>query len=373
MPIGGFSFVNLLLFLKIDTPKTSLLDGLRAIDWIGTITCIGGTLMFLFGLEFGGVNYPWDSPTVVCLIVFGPIVWVLFIFAEWKLAKYPIMPLRLFRDRHNLLLFLVCFSHAFVFIAGAFFLPLYFQTVLLASPILSGVYILPLVLSLSITSAAVGALIRKTGRYKEVIVLGTFLMTLGFGLLIDLKSYASWSRIIIFQLIGGVGVGPNFQSPLVALQANIHASDMAAATATFSFVRQLSTSTSIVLGTVVYQNFFKKQLPQLIPIVGPEIAARLANSFSGSDEGLIESLSPVQRDAVLEAFTYSLSRAWIFYACISAFGFIVSLFLKRIELSRSHQIAKTGLEQQERARLEILAEKKARGAKASPGGPIPEV
>jgi hypothetical protein len=36
-----------------------------------TSNIIGGTLMFLFGLEFGGVNYPWDSPTVICLIVFG--------------------------------------------------------------------------------------------------------------------------------------------------------------------------------------------------------------------------------------------------------------------------------------------------------------
>ncbi|OXV10786.1 hypothetical protein Egran_01453 [Elaphomyces granulatus] len=368
LPIGGISFVILLLFLSIETPQTSLLAGLRAIDWIGTVTCIGGTLMFLFGLEFGGVTHPWDSPTVLCLIIFGPIVWVLFILAEWKLAKYPIMPLRLFRDSHNLLLFLVCFCHAFVFIAGAFFLPLYFQTALLATPILSGVYVLPLVLSLSITSAAVGGLIRKTGRYKEVIVLGTFFMTLGFGLLIDLKSYASWSRIIIFQMIAGVGVGPNFQSPLVALQANIHASDMAAATATFSFIRQLSTSTSVVLGTVVYQNIFAKQLPQLISIVGPETASRLANSFSGSDKDLLESLSTDQRAAVLEAFTYSLSRAWIFYTCVAAFGLFASLFLRRIELSRSHQIAKTGLAQQERARLEMLAEKKA-----SSNEPTPEV
>ncbi|OXV07752.1 hypothetical protein Egran_04484 [Elaphomyces granulatus] len=350
LPIGGFSFVAL-LFLSIETPKTPLLAGLRAIDWIGTVTSIGGTLMFLLGLEFASVTYPWNSPTVVCLIIFGPAVWVLFIFAEWRFARYAIMPSRLFRDWHNILLFL-------------------FQTVLLATPILSGVYTLPQVLSLSITSAVVGRFIRKTGFYKEVIVLGMGLMALGFGLFIDLKSYASWPRIIIFQLIAGTGVGPNFLSPLVALQANVHASDMAVITATHSFVRQLATSTSAVLGTVVYQNTFAKQIPQLISIVGPETAFRLASSFSGSNKNLLERLPTDQRDAVLEAFTYSLSRAWIFYTCVSVFGLLMSLFLKRIELSRSHQIAKTGLAQQEHTRLEMLAEKKARDAKAEPA---PEV
>lgn len=355
VPIGSFSFAIILFFLNIETPKTSLLAGLCAIDWIGTITSIGGTLIFLFGLQFGGLTYPWNSPTVLCLVIFGPVVWGLFILAEWKLAKYPIMPLRLFRDWHNILLFLVGFCQAFIFIAGSFFLPLYFQTVLMATPILSGVYTLPQVLSLSISSVLVGGFIRKTGRYKEVIVLGMGLAALGFGLFIDFKPYASWPRIIIFQLIAGTGLGPNFQSPLIALQANVHPSDMAVVTATYSFVREIATSTSVVLGTVVYQNGFAKQLPQLVSIVGPETAIRLASSFSGSNMDLLERLSTDQRDAVLEAFTYSLNRAWIFYTCVGAFGLLMSLFLKHIELSRSHEISRTGLAQQERARLEMLA------------------
>ncbi|KAL1968280.1 hypothetical protein VTN77DRAFT_2115 [Rasamsonia byssochlamydoides] len=360
LPVGGLSFVILLFFLSIDTPKTPLLAGLRAIDWLGTITIIGGTLMFLFGLEFGGVSYPWNSATVICLIIFGPVVLVLFGLIEWKVAKYPVMPMRLFRDWHNVMIFLVCFCHAFVFISGSYFLPLYFQTVLLATPILSGVYTLPQVLSLSITSASTGVVIRKTGRYKEAILLGLILATLGFGLFIDLKPYASWPRIIIFQLIAGFGVGPNFQSPLVALQANIHVSDMATATATFGFVRQLASSMSVVLGGVVYQNVFAKEIPRLAAIVGPETAAKLASSFSGSDKPLLETLPAGQREAVVAAFTHALSRMWIFYCAIAGFGLIMSLFIKRKELSKSHQVAKTGLEAQERARLEMLAEKKAR-------------
>ncbi|KAJ5153336.1 Efflux pump dotC [Penicillium canariense] len=362
LPIGGFSFAILFFFLSIESPKTPFLAGLRSIDWAGTFLIVGGTLMFLFGLEFGGINYPWKSATVICLIVFGVFVWVCAMLVEWKLAKYPIIPLRLFSEGNNILILMVCYCHGFVFISGAYYLPLYFQTVLLASPILSGVYTLPMVLSLSIVSAGTGIVMKKTGRYHEMIVAGLFCMTLGFGLLIDLKPYASWPRIVIYQLIAGTGVGPNFQAPLVAFQANIRPADMATATATFGFVRQLSTSMSVVLGTVIYQNVISQQAGKLIAAIGPERTAAISSSFAGSSKELIKSLTDSQRQVVLEAFTFALSRMWIFYTAVGGVGFILSLFIRPRELTQTHTIRKTGLEEQERARQELMdSQRKAEG------------
>lgn len=354
VPIGGVSLAILFFFLHIESPKTPLLAGLRNIDWAGTVFIVGGTLMFLFGLEFGGISFPWDSATVICLIVFGVFAWALAMLAEWKLAKYPIIPARLFHHWYNVLILLVCFCHGFVFIAGTYYLPFYFQTVLLASPILSGVYVLPMVLTLSVVSAVTGIIMKKTGRYREMIVAGLFLMTLGFGLFIDLKPYASWPRIIIYQLIAGIGVGPNFQAPLVAFQANIRPADMATATATFGFIRQLSTSISVVLGTVIYQNIMSQQSARLLAAIGPENTKKLSASFAGSSKPLIESLNSQQRQVVLGAFTHALSRMWIFYTAVAGVGFILSLLIRPRELSRSHTIQKTGLAEQERARQELL-------------------
>ncbi|KAF7714240.1 Uncharacterized protein PECH_000041 [Penicillium ucsense] len=358
LPIGGFSLVILFFFLSIESPKTPLLAGLRSIDWAGTFLIIGGTLMFLFGLEFGGVNYPWKSATVICLIVFGIVVWALAMFAEYKLARYPIIPPRLFNEWYNILVLMVCFCHGFVFIAGAYYLPFYFQTVLLASPILSGVYTLPMVLSLSFVSAATGIIMKKSGRYRELIIGGLFLMTLGFGLFIDLKPYASWPRIVIFQLIAGCGVGPNFQAPLVAFQANIRPADMATATATFGFVRQLATSMSVVLGTVIYQNIIGGRRDVIVAAIGPERAAAISASFAGASKDLIESLNESQRRVVLDSFTFALSRMWIFYTAVAGVGFILSLFIVPRELSKNHTIRKTGLEEQERARQELIDSKR---------------
>lgn len=364
LPIGGVSLVILFFFLHIESPKTDFLLGLRNIDWAGTFLIIGGTLMFLFGLEFGGVNYPWDSATVICLIVFGVFVWGLAMLSEWKLAKYPVIPPRLFKEWYNILILLVCFCHGFVFIASTYYLPLYFQTVLLASPILSGVYVLPMVLSLSVVSAVTGIVMKKTGRYREAIVSGLFFMTLGYGLFIDLKAYASWPRIIIYQLIAGIGIGPNFQAPLVAFQANIRPSDMATATATFGFVRQLSTSMSVVLGTVIYQNIMGQQADKLLAAIGPERTAAISGSFAGTSKSLIQSLDDAQRKVVLGAFTLALNRMWIFYTAIAAVGLFLSVFIVPRELSKTHTVQKTGLEEQARARQERLDEERQAAGKS---------
>ncbi|KAL5337291.1 major facilitator superfamily-domain-containing protein [Aspergillus crustosus] len=361
LPIGGCSFAILFFFLKIDSPKTAFWAGLRTIDWSGTVLIVGATIMFLFGLQFGGVDYPWDSATVLCLIIFGIATYVLAMLNEWKIARYPVIPIRLFTNWHNVFILIICFIHSLVFMGGSYYLPFYFQSVLLVSPILSGVYVLPQVLSLSVMSIITGLLIKKTGRYRELIIAAFFFLTLGYGLLIDLKPYASWPRVIIYQLIGGFGTGPLFQAPLVALQANIHPSDMAAGTSTFSFLRQVSAAISIVVGTVIYQNMLVQKQSTLAATVGDSTASALQNSFAENNHDLINSLPDAQKDIVLSAFTFSLSRIWIFYTAVAGIGLVVSILVRPVVLSKTHTVAKTGLEEQERARKEILeAQRRAR-------------
>jgi hypothetical protein len=44
---------------------------------------------------------------------------VLFFLDQWKLAKYPTIPIRIFRDPSNLAALATCFLHGFVFIGGS--------------------------------------------------------------------------------------------------------------------------------------------------------------------------------------------------------------------------------------------------------------
>jgi hypothetical protein len=324
--------------------------------------------MLLLGLEFGGVTYPWSSATVICLIVFGILIAGLFVLNEWKFARYPVIPLRIFKFRSNIASLGVCFCHGFVFIAGTYYLPLYFQAVLGATPLLSGVYLLPFALSLSFCSGATGVFIKKTGKYLPPIWFGLIIMTLGFGLFIDLPFRPSWAKIILFQIVAGIGVGPNFQSPLLALQTMVAPRDIATATATFGFTRNLSTSISVVIGGVVFQNEMQKRYAGLVTALGPTLASALSGSSAGANVGIVSQLPAAQREIARRAFYDSLKAMWIMYVAFAALGCVISLLIAQNVLSKEHGVVKTGLAEQEKARKEAKERKRASKEEKSGGG-----
>jgi EmrB/QacA subfamily drug resistance transporter len=367
LPITGTAFVVLFFYLHLDNPRTPVWAGLKAVDWTGSLAIVGGTLMLLLGLEFGGVTYPWSSAMVVCLIVFGILVAGLFVLNEWKFAKYPVMPLRLFNNRPNLASLGACFCHGFVFIAGSYYLPLYFQAVLGATPLLSGVYLLPFALALSFTSGATGAWIKKTGQYLPPIIFGMVLLTLGFGLLIDLPTTtkdangknikSAWAKIILYQIVAGIGVGPNFQSPLIALQTGVKPRDIATATATFGFTRNISTSISVVIGGVVFQNQMQKKLPNLLAVLGSKVAMQLSGGSAGANIGIVQSLTEKQKAVARLAYYDSLRIMWCMYVAFAALGLAVSFLIVQRKLEKEHQLTKTGLKEEEANRVEAKESK----------------
>lgn len=352
-------FIALCVFLHLDNPKTPVWDGLKAVDWVGSLAIVGGTLMLLLGLEFGGVTYPWDSAKVICLIVFGIFVACLFLINEWKFARYPLMPLRLFNNRSTVAALGVCAFHGFAFMGVTYYLPLYFQAVLGATPLLSGVYVLPLALSLSFVSALTGVFIKKTGKYLPPIWFGMSILTVGCALFVDLPINANWAKIIIYQIIAGIGVGPNFQAPLIALQNFVAPRDIAVATSTFGFVRNLSTSISVVIGSVVFQNRMEKELPSLMESLGPELAGELSGGSAGASVGLVRQLLPAQRDIAHAAFAHSLKTVWIVYVTFAAAGLLVGLLISHRNLSKEHHVTKTGLVEEEAKRKELQLKKRA--------------
>jgi MFS family permease len=114
LPISGTTFILLLIYLDVHNPKTPLLDGLKAIDWFGSLSIIALVLMLLLGLEFGGATVPWNSPRVICLIVFGSLMSIVFIYSEKRLARYPLMPLELFANWSNAASLLLTLWHGLV-------------------------------------------------------------------------------------------------------------------------------------------------------------------------------------------------------------------------------------------------------------------
>lgn len=114
LPVSGVAFIVLLLSLELHDPKTPIMEGLKSVDWLGSISIMGLSLMLLMGLNFGGVTFSWKSSQVICLLVFGCVMLPIFIYCEKRLAKLPLMPLGIFGRVSNAACFCVNFCHGAV-------------------------------------------------------------------------------------------------------------------------------------------------------------------------------------------------------------------------------------------------------------------
>lgn len=72
---------------------------LKHFDWLGFFLFAGGFLVFLLGLSWGGVVYPWKSAATISSIVIGFVVMVLFVLWEiYAPLKEPLIPMHLFKN-----------------------------------------------------------------------------------------------------------------------------------------------------------------------------------------------------------------------------------------------------------------------------------
>lgn len=350
LPICGVSFVLVVLFLDVHNPRTPLKEGLRAVDWLGTITILAVTLLVLLGLDFGGATFPWTSPKVIALIAVGVAMIGVFVYTEARLATFPIMPLGMFSHWHNIAICIMSFGHNMVAIGCEFYLPLYFQSAKQASPLRSGLMLVPMTAAEAAVDILSGVLIHYTGRYREMMWVGTSLMALGTGLFLIFTPDTPIGTIIGIEIIGGVGTALLFQSPMLAVQNTVRQSETATATATMGFIRNVATALSVVLGGVVLQNGMNSEQHalQAAGLNGTTLAAFAGNQAAANVDLVGTIVDPGQRRAVQDAFSASMHDIFLMYTVIASVSVLASLFVKQRKLQTEHSETKTGIDHLEK-------------------------
>jgi MFS family permease len=340
LPIISISIVVIFLTLRLHDPRTPLVTGLRSMDWGGTITILAATILLLVGLQLGG-GTSYHTPVNIAMLVLGSVAYIAFPITQWwagRQGRSPIMPIHIFRDISNISALAVCGSDALVFNSVAYFLPLYFQIVLGKSPLVAGLYMLAIAIPLAAISFASGHIIERSGRFVEVLQGGLLLMTIGVGLLISLNLSPGLGRILGFLIVIGIGFGPNFGAPLIALQTRIDENDIATGTAAFGFVRMVAGAIGVVVGQVVFQLMLKPHYQRFLDIgLAPAFAKTLVSGEALPQAEAVRQLQDSQQHIVRGSFVTALRGTWIFYTVISALGLAVSFGIKRTRLHRERQ------------------------------------
>ncbi|KAJ6458426.1 iron permease [Mycena vitilis] len=327
LPICGLTLVLVFLFLNLRTPSGSFTTKMNKIDFVGNILVVASTTSVMIGLTWGGVQYAWTSARILTSLILGGVGLVAFLWYEFTFATNPIVPRGLLSTRTALSGFIQTSALFIVLICLLYYMPVYFQACMDASPIASGVDIFGLAFSVAPSALLVGLSIAKSRQYCPQIWLSWALVLIGTGLITTLNVDSSRAKAIGFQIIPGMGLGMMTAAVFFPILAPLPIQSNAHAIALYTFFRNFSNILAVTIGGTVLQNELGKRLPPDFSVQFPE-----GTAIAYSIIPLIKTLPEPLKSEIRVAFAGSLRVVWQVLTGISGAGLLASLAMKRLPL-----------------------------------------
>ena len=226
---------------------------LRSIDIPGAILCAAATICLLLGLTWGGEQTSaWTSPQVMGMLASGILLLVLFLFVERK-ASEPILPLDLFRNAVFSVGASLSLLQMMVIMGLTLYLPRSTSRVSWPfRPTNAGLVMTPFSVSMVIGAMLSSQVLGRFRHYRLVAVVSALIMCIGAFLVTRMTPVTGIARSIGILVLTGIGIGPFFSLPMVAVQNALPADRLGTSTAALRYLGQLGASLGIaIVGTVV--------------------------------------------------------------------------------------------------------------------------
>lgn len=210
------------------------------------------------------------------------------------------------------------FLHGFTYIACLCYLPLYFQLVLGATPIQSGLWSLVVMVLVAHINGMICLAIDFTRYYRPFMWMGASFLTPGIGLSIALPSHWNCPSLVTVLLLIALGIGSLLDSPREALYAHVPCHQYFRTRVVYTFVKTLGSAVGLVIGLFVLQN---------------ELIARLASSTDMLQDPATllagPSSLPLEIQEILRTtLAASLGRVWILFTATAGSCLLVSLLIR---------------------------------------------
>lgn len=225
VPIGAV-VVLFMIFVVIPDgsvkagPLTVLRSIHRELDLVGFALLAPAVIQLLLALQYGGNQFSWNSSQVIGLFCGAGATGL--VFCAWLLHRGDgaLIPPSLAGTSSVWSASLTQTSLFTTVFLAAYFIPIYFQTVKGASPLLSGVYMLPAILAQLLGAVLSGAMVQRTGYVIPYALAASALTAIGNGLLALYSPSTPVGKWVGYQLIAGLGRGLGLQ--MVWFQAQSH-------------------------------------------------------------------------------------------------------------------------------------------------------
>ncbi len=278
LPVAVVAFVVLQRTLHLPVVRREV-----HIDYLGATLIMAGVSLLLVWVSLAGNDFAWVSGTSAALVLGGLVVLATAIWVEISVAKEPVIPMRLFRDRTTSLATGASVLIGVAMFGSTVYLSQYFQLSRGMSPTEAGLMSMPMVLGLALSSMVSGRIISQTGSWKRFLVGGMVVVIVGLALLAALDEATSLWRIGAFMAVLGIGLGATMQNLVLAVQNNTAQADMGAASSVVAFFRSMGGSAGVsALGAVLSHQVADKVAAGLAAI-GVETDSRQSHSIPDLD------------------------------------------------------------------------------------------
>ncbi|KAI0469702.1 major facilitator superfamily domain-containing protein [Xylariaceae sp. FL0804] len=279
LPVIAAGFLAIVFALSAQQYKRSpiWLYALTRVDFIGNVIFVPLMTAIFFGLIMGGQDG---------------------------------MPTRLFKHRTSATGFILIFLASIIIQALGYFLPVYFQAVRGVSPLMSGVFFLPFALAIVPLSGMAGFFI------------GFALSAIAAGLFSTLRADSSRAAWAGYQVIAFGGTGLIFTATLPSILAALPESDVAVATAIYSFVRSLGLVWGAIMAAITFND--------------PTVRGALHDGGAYAHVNDIARLPERTQNQAIEVYEQALHSTWLVFVGVVCIGFLITFAEKHVELRKDH-------------------------------------
>jgi EmrB/QacA subfamily drug resistance transporter len=270
-------------------------------DFAGAVTLSAALASFLVALTLGS-SYGWSSILILSLLALTSSAFVLFIYAEGRLARHPTFNLSLFTKNRLFAAANVAALLNYIAISGVtFMISIYLQDVLGLQPQDAGIFLIAMSVAMALLSPLSGWLADRFGS-RSLSTVGMVIVTVGLLLLSQLTTASPISDIVLRLTLLGIGFGL-FSSPNTrAVISSVDGSKLGVASGTLSTMRATGQSIGLAMAGAVIAT----SLP-------PQVMLQLFTGLTA------------QSTIAGEDFITGMSKVFMIAAGISAVGTVASL------------------------------------------------
>lgn len=321
LPVAVLAFVVLQKTLHLPVVRREV-----TIDYLGATLIVGGVSLLLVWVSLAGSQFAWGSFTSGLLVVGGVALLISAIYVE-SVAKDPIIPLRLFRDRTTSLATGASVMIGVAMFGSTVYLSQYFQLSRGMSPTHAGLMSIAMVGGLLVSSIVSGRAISETGLWKRWLVGGMALVIVGLGLLGQIDAETNLTVVGAYMAILGLGLGATMQNLVLAVQNNTAQEDMGSASSVVAFFRSMGGSIGVsALGALLASQVSSKVTAGLVKL-GLTPDAHQSHSIPH-----LSALPVPVRDLYEQAFGTAIGHLFLVSMPFAVVAFVCVLFIREVPL-----------------------------------------